>query len=397
MSRLAPVKLRLVKQDWTQRVVSPAYDALTPDARRQWAELNGDSYLHVTRSPEDLPEGTEVTTEQLAELGRESLQALISKGAFTDLTEPGIYLYQLAMENHYQTAVLASLLPEAFVDDVYLHEETRPGRVEILAQHLQTVGYSSSPVALTFESNRDVSTAITHATADEPLIEFVTENAVTHRVWRASQADAEILVTALDDVEIYMLDGHHRSGAAVWQHNRGRPCPVLVAAFPNHQLNMFPIDRWLSLGDLSSDEILEKVKSEFSVSEIQANSLDQARPTEPGSVAMWLGEKWYSIELASAQGESLGASLDVVRLRSQILAPILGATDSDLVYIPNIGNGELERRCAEDTHCVAFVLASMRVSDLFAVARSDEVLPPKSTFFHPKVRSGLFLFPAPDC
>ncbi len=393
MSHLTPASLRVVRQEWAERVVSPAYDAMTPSTRREWAARNPDSYLNVTRSPEDLPAPATVTPVDLAELGRESLERILAKGAFGELGDPGVYVYQLQTLGHTQTAVLSTLDADEFDDGVHFHEETRPGRVEMLAQHLATVGHSSSPVALAFKASEQVLGVFDDVVQAQPLVEFVSENAVRHCVWRASPDQAAVLITALDDTEVYLLDGHHRVGAAIWQKRHGRPGAVLVAAFPDHQLQVLPIDRWLSLDDRAAGGVLADIGAQFSVEPIAASSLQQARPTSPGSVAMWLGQRWYSVDLAIPADLRLGESLDVVRLRDRILVPLLGVADADLVYLPDVGNGELERRCLEEPNSVAFVMAPMPIDDLFGVARSGEMLPPKSTFFHPKVRSGLFLMP----
>ncbi len=394
MSRLIPASLRVVNQAWAERVVSPAYDAMTPSTRREWAKGNEDSYLNVTRSPEDIPPEDRVTAVELAELGRASLQILLDKGAFGDLAEPGVYIYQLQTLGHTQTAVLSSLDAGDFDDGVHFHEETRPGRVQMLAQHLATVGHSSSPVALAFKASEEVLRAMDDVVQARPLVEFVSENAVRHCVWRAGSTEAGILITALDHTEVFLLDGHHRVGAALWQKRHGRPSAVLVAAFPDDQLQVLPIDRWLSLVERDPKEVLAAISAHFEVEPIAASSLQQARPTSPGTIAMWLGERWYSVDLGPVEGLSLCDSLDVVRLRNTILVPLLAADDADLVYLPDVGNGELERRCLEEPNSIAFLMAPMPLDALFGVARSGDVLPPKSTFFHPKVRSGLFLMPA---
>ena len=387
----------IVKSEWADRVVTGAYDAVGPAERNDIANNRPYSYLNVTRSPGDDPE-KDLSTEELLALGRSSLEFLLEAEVFSAAAEPGLVVYRLTLDGHSQVGVVGLMPVEAAVDGrIRKHEDVRPARAELLARHLEVVGAASSPVALTHETDSALDELISAIAAREPTLSTEAGN-VGQEVWLLDSATSKQLQTLLQNKTFYITDGHHRFAAAAvaaGRHETGSPFHrVLVVSFPSEELRVLPFHRRVAhRADMVVDDLLEELRQ---LGELRPLSgIEEAHPPI-GQISIYLANSWHRLvlpkPLVGEQGVSL---LDVSVLQDAILDPIFGISDPNadpnIEYIADpIGIDELVRRCDSDGG-VAFILAATTIDDIMTVADSNGLMPPKSSYFDPKPRSGLFL------
>ncbi len=402
----------VVKSEWADRVVTGAYDALGPAERNDIANNKPYSYLNVTRSPGDDPEAN-LGTEELLALGRSSLDFLLEAEVFETADEPGLVVYRLTLDGHSQVGVVGLMPVEAAVDGrIRKHEDVRPARAELLARHLEVVGAASSPVALTHKTDEHLDAVIGAVTTGEPTLSTNAGN-VEQEVWLLDSATSDRLQQLLQNKTFYITDGHHRFAAAAvaaGRHDKGSPFHrVLVVSFPSDELRVLPFHRRVAhRADLVVDDLLERLAQ---LGELRPLSGIDDAPPPPGETSVYVANTWYRLVLPK-RGETAGvdgnsgstgisalqnrvSGLDVSVLQDSILDPIFGISepnaDPNIEYVADpIGIDELVRRCDRDGG-VAFILAATSISDIMNVADSNGLMPPKSSYFDPKPRSGLFL------
>jgi len=386
---------RTVDPAWLDRVPSPAYDSLSTPERRQFRIDNPYSYLNVTRAPEDEPPGAPTDNESLVAAARQVLEALLADGAFNEADEPSLYLYRIAAGDHRQTGIVC----EASVTDyaegsIKAHEQIRGARAELLGQHLLGVGHSSSPIALTFRSDQTVKALIREGRKSDPILAW-DDGTIEQVVWRMTDPQlVDPLIEALRTRPAYIIDGHHRAAAALavkrgngTAHGEDRMLSVL---FPDDALLLLGFNRVVT--GLSVDEagaLVGKVKETFTVTRSET-----APQPNRGQLGLYAKGHWHLVDLGEAPADPL-AALDPVRLQDEILAPMLGisAPGSDPRLHTVSGDQHCDRleQMVDTDGGVAFVVPSLTMEDLFVVADAGLTMPPKSTYFTPKVRSGVFL------
>jgi uncharacterized protein (DUF1015 family) len=393
MSTLRPFPARIVRAEWAEHVVSPMHDALSREERAAIFAERPYSWLHVSRTPDDAPDGQEVDPEALDEANAAALQRLLDAGLFEDFPEPALYIYRLRTPDHEQTGVVGEVPPKAFVDGRILgHEGVQPERVDALGLHLSRLGARSTLVALMFRADDDVQKIVEETTAGAPLRRFGSGE-LEQTVWRIDEEEAiERIRERFDRQPLYITDGHHRAMASVelWE-EAGRPegAGVPAVLFPDEQLRMLAFHR-RAVGPLpmSVDELLERLRARVTVEEVGAQS------AERGAFGLYVGGRWY--RLVPGQGETgTGVeSLDVSRLHRLVLEPIFGfgeAGDPGLEFLSDaVPVGELTRRVDEDGGA-AFTLMPPTFDQFVEVANRSEQMPAKATYFDPKPQSGLFL------
>lgn len=391
MSLLEPFPARIVRPEWADHVVSPMQDSLTPEERAALMAERPYSWLHVSRTPDDLPPGGDETA--LVEVASSALQRLIDAGVFEDFPEPALYVYRLRSAEHTQTGIVGEVPHEAFVEGRVLgHEGVQPERVDALEMHLERVGATSTLVALMFRADDDVRKIVEAATEEPPLRSFGRDD-LEQTVWRIGDPDAiDRMRERLDRQVLYITDGHHRATASVdlWE-RAGRPQDGGVPAvlFPDDELQMLAFHRRV-VGPLPMDvdELLSALRERVTV---------ESRPPDPderGAFGMYVGGRWYRL-VPGADGSGGGVgSLDVTRLHREILEPIFGfgsAGDPSLEFVSAaVPVEELTRRVDEDGGA-AFTLVAPTFEQFVDVADRGEQMPAKATFFDPKPRAGLFL------
>jgi uncharacterized protein (DUF1015 family) len=392
MSILAPFRALLVRAEWAEHVVSPMHDALSREERAEILAERPYSWLHVSRTPDDAPEGQEVDPEMLDEANAAALQRLLDADLYEGFPEPSLFVYRLRVGDHVQTGVVGEVPPVAFSDGRILgHEGVQPERVDALGLHLARLGARSTLVALMFRADDDVRKVIEAITETAPLRHFG-EGDLEQTVWRVDDAEEVArLRELLDDVRLYITDGHHRATASVelWE-RAGRPAGWGVPAvlFPDDELRMLAFHRRI-VGPLpfEVDELLTKLRERVTVEEAAG------QPHEPGAFGLYVAGRWYRLVPGSEAGAG-AASLDVSRLHDEVLEPIFGvgpAGGSGLEFVSDaVPTKELTRRVDEDAGA-AFTLMPPTFDQFVDVADRREQMPAKATYFEPKPRSGLFL------
>ncbi len=399
---LHPFAGRLVRPEWAERVVSPPYDALTPAERREYAASNVDTFLHVTRSPEDAGDAHPAEPAELARASRVAVERLVAIGAYRPAAT-GVYLYRLRTDVHEQTGIVVDVSLEAFAAGrIRGHEATRPARSEVLAHHLDGCGSMSSPVALMYRTDNVLANAIERWRAAEPVLDFVSHGVLAQTVWRVEADDAlDVIADRLEGRSLYITDGHHRAAGASlsreWSRSRGeapRFERILAVLFSEHELAAVGFHRRIR-GPVDLVALLDALRDRFTVVELGADA-----PIEPprGAFLAALGRRWFEVIPLSWPTERGAVGLDVAVLHALVIEGVMGLSTNDRQVEFVSGRTPLAD-LAEVTGAdggVAFVAASPTLGQVTEVADRGEFMPPKSTYFDPKPRSGVFLRLEPD-
>lgn len=382
------------------RVASPPYDVINTKEARQLAHGNPDSYLHVSRPEIDLPEGTDEHDDAVYEQGRLNLQMLFERKALVADPEPHLYVYAQKMGNHRQVGLVACASVEEYVTDrIKKHEKTRQDKEDDRTRHIDTLGAHDEPVFLTYRAVSAIDEVVAQVTATEPVYDFDTNDAVHHTLWVADAVHTRMLEELFTQVPtMYVADGHHRSAAAARVHQKraGQPGEhdvFLAVVFPHNQMQIMAYNRVVrDLKNRSPEQLLEEFRQRFDVT-----PASQPAPDKPRTFGLYLGNTWYHLAVrpGTFNANDPVASLDASICQDQILAPMFGITDprrdKNVDFVGGIrGAGELERRVHEGW-TLALHLYPTSIEQLIAVSDAGMLMPPKSTWFEPKLRSGLFL------
>ncbi len=407
-SLLRTLRALVVRPEAADRVVSGPYDAYSSAERSAITEAEPLSYLHVTRTPEDLAPGESI--DDLATASAGAMARLVTTGAYRYVDEPSVFLYELTFRGHTQTGVVALVPVDAFIDGrIRKHEDVRPDRARLLANHLRHTGGTSSPIALSFRTTDEISTTLATLTDRPPLLDHRANGiggAVDQRVWAIPAAEAATLSEALSGRTLYLTDGHHRAAAAILARELGGDVAdddphgeldwTMVVVFPDRQLRVSAFNRIVAdARGRSADELLAALTDAgLEPTEVAAGA--DAVPGQPGRVGVYLGGRWFTGALGSASGERAVDRLDVQRLQDQVLAPVFGVTepgaDPNLSYVPGtIDLDEFTARCRRTPGGVGILLYRTGIDELFAVADDGDLMPPKSSYFAPKPLSGVFI------
>ena len=413
MSTIRPFEGYIVKQDHAQEVASPAYDTLTPAQRYEYATRHPRNYLNVIRSMEEYPDHIRPSEDELLAANAAKLKELIDGGAFIYTERPCFFIYRLRMEGHVQTGLVAEVPMEEYDTGlIKKHENTRHDKEDQLARHQEIVGASSSPVCLAYKERPEISEWMVTLTSREPLIDFVSEDGVAQTVWCIDDGGVQRQLMALfAEVPVtYVTDGHHRCAAGSRYASKMRATNskhtgeepynfLLVGLFPDTQLRIVAYNRCVKdLNDLSVTEFIQRLKHAFEIEALTVQHASQAEPRRRREMAMFLENRWYRLTVKShivSENDPV-RSLDVMILHDQILEPLLGIedprTDPRIEYVAGtFGLSGLQDRCSPGGRGVAFAIYPTSIDQIIAVADVDKVMPPKSTCFDPKVRSGLFV------
>ena len=396
---VAPFAGWVVHPDWADRVISRAYDNLSPVQRQALVSSNPYSYMNVTRSRDDVFDNADLSLEDLVAQGAAALTRLLNTRAFVPTGRPALYLYRLTHKQGTQTGVVCTVPVKGFDDGrIRIHENVHDERADLLTAHLQGVGATSSPVAMAVRSTTELYNHLYDITSASPADLEFGSTAVRHQIWTVPDDRTESLVAAFDNQVLYVTDGHHRSAAAVRamaaEPNNTALARTLAVVFPDEQLHVQAFHRLaVDQNDRSAEDCLAALDDVVEVKSVFSSM--QARPQHRGVAGLYLGGSWHQMDLPPAVGNAAVNGLDVERLRRSILDPVLGADElgvpGAVEYLPaSLGFDELARRCDAEKR-VGFALHPMTVRELMAVADESGLMPPKSSFFAPKPRSGVFL------
>ena len=412
MLRIQPFKGYLVAPEHAEQVVTPPYDALSPRERFDYANTHPRNYLNVMRSLEEFPDDERPALDEMLKGNASRLTTMVKENVFLPMGEPCLFVYRLRVNGHEQTGLVSEIPIDAyFAGNLKKHEHTQQEGKQRLIDYQRIVGVSSSPVCMAYPSQAGINALIGAVTESPPAIELTTDDGVMHSIWCIEDPAAQTeLCRAFATIPVaYLTDGHHRTAAAADVARRCReqlpgytgdePFNFLLSAlFPHDQLRVFPYNRCVrDLNGYSVAGLLEVVAEDFEIEDCGAEGGEQATPRGRGEVGMLLDGCWYKLQIRPGRTptDDPVRALDVMVLQEHLIGPILGIkdqrSDARIHFIPgSFGLDYLESFC-RDGWRVAFNSYPTSLEELMQVADADEVMPPKSTWFDPKVRSGFFL------
>ncbi len=383
------------------RVASPPYDVINTAEARALAAGNPDSYLRVSRPEIDLPEGTDEHADAVYEQGRRNLAELVDRGVLRPDPEPRFYVYVQRMGDHEQAGIVAcASVDEYDADAIKKHEKTRADKEDDRTKHIDVLGAHDEPVFLTYRARREIDAEIERVKQGAPEYELTTADGVEHRLWVAPMPAGERLEALFATVPaLYVADGHHRSAAAARVNalRAGKPGEhdrFLAVVFPHDQMQILAYNRLVRDRQGRSPEVLlDELRRRMDVT-----PADRPQPEAPLSFGIYAAGRWWraAVRPGSYDARDPVASLDCSIAQDQILGPIFGITDprrdTNVDFVGGIrGAKELEKRLAAEGWSMALHLHPTRIEQLIAVSDAGLLMPPKSTWFEPKLRSGLFV------
>lgn len=381
-------------------VVAPPYDVLDTVEARERARDRPWSFLHVSRAEIDLPEGTDPYDPAVYRKAAANLQGMIDAGVLQRDDRPCYYVYRLVMGEHRQLGLVAAASVSDYDSNrIRKHEFTRPDKEDDRVRQIEALDAQTGPVLLAYRSRPEVDALLESMTAGDPDCDLVADDGIAHSLWVVRDAGQVDAVSAAFDAmdALYIADGHHRSAAAsrvaatraATSDSAGY---FLTVIFPHNQMQILDYNRVVrDLNGMTPEVFLAGLTDRFTVTPVDS----ACHPQGPGEFGMYLGGQWYRLGIHAERvpGDPVGR-LDVSVLAENLLAPMLGITDPRrdrrIDFVGGIrGLAELERRVDSGAMQVAFAMYPTRMEDLMAVADAGHVMPPKSTWFEPKLADGL--------
>ena len=403
--KIYPFKPLMPDAENAPKVACPPYDVISTEEAREGAKGNELSFLRVIRPELEFPEGTDPYSEQIYLKAAENLTSMTSSGRLSEAAEPSIFIYRQVFQGKAQHGVVCCYDVEQYRNNtIKKHEKTRPVKEDDRTRHLTTCSAHAEPVFLTFKDDASIDALIESDIAGEHTIDFKASDGVQHTIWKV--ADGQAYVDAFANLSaLYIADGHHRTAAGERaatqrqsenanhtgneEYNR-----VLSVLFPANQLHILAYNRVVAdLNSLSVESLLEKLQSVGSL-----EKTDSPEPSSAGSVCVYVDGAWHKLTFAADSFDANDPinSLDVALLQSKVLTPILGVgdprTDDRIGFVGGIrGTEELQRLVDSGKQAIAFSMYPTSIEQLINVSDADKIMPPKSTWFEPKLRSGLFV------
>lgn len=407
MSKIKPFRALRPQINLAKAVSSVPYDVLNRDEARQIVKDNPHSFLHVSRSEIDLPDDVSPYSAEVYRKAKENLEKLQTDGILQLENKPSLYVYQLQMGEQIQTSIVTCCsIDEYDTDLIKKHEKTRPDKENDRTRHIIELEAQTGLIFLCYRGTDEINDLVAEVTKTEPLYNFsaedVNKNSIRNTIWKISETDS--IVKAFEKIPaIYIADGHHRaaSSSRARAEMRSRNANhtgeeeynfVIAALFPAEELKILPYNRVVKdLNGLSNEEFLAKLSESFEITE-NANPSPQNR----GTFSMYLDGKWFGLKPNFDAPNSVIEGLDVSVLENYLLHPILGIedvrTDKRIDFVGGIrGTAELEKLVDAGKWKVAFSMFATTIDDLLNVSDANEIMPPKSTWFEPKLRDGLLI------
>ncbi|HMF94834.1 MAG TPA: DUF1015 family protein [Vicinamibacterales bacterium] len=405
MATLHPFRALRPVPDTAAAIAAVPYDVVSTDEARALADGNPLSFLRVSRAEIELPQGTDPYSSAVYDRAAKNFAALRERSLVVD-DQAALYLYRLRMGNHVQTGLAGCFSIDEYDRDVIKkHERTRRDKEDDRTRHMIALGAQTGPVFLTYKASDEVDRIAARVTAGAPLLDITAADGVQHTIWPVRGADCDGLLSAFTRIpSLYIADGHHRAASAARArtelgergnggHSLGDGADattMLAVAFPHNQVQILPYNRSVKdLGTLSPEAFLAAVRERF---EVEAGP---ATPARRGEIAIYFRGAWQTLRprAKAAPGDPIGG-LDVSVLQEQLLAPVLKIadvrTDKRIDFVGGArGTKALEKLVDSGKAAVAFSLYPVSVADLMAVSDAGGIMPPKSTWFEPKLRDGL--------
>lgn len=374
-------------------VAAVPYDVVSSDEARALAAGNPLSFLHVSRPEIDLGADADPHAPAAYEQAAKAFDVLKSEAPLVVEEAPSFYVYRLHMGTHVQSGIAACFSIDEYDRDVIKkHEKTRPDKEDDRTRHMLAIGAQTGPVFLTYRASKSVDDVVSRVVQTAPLFDLSAPDGVRHEVWQVPAIENQHIVDAFANIDaLYIADGHHRAASAARTRRSlaakgaGEHDRVLAVAFPDDQMQVLPYNRVVKdLNGLTPDGLLQALAREFSIHEG-----GPASPSGKGKIAMYVAGAWHTLDVKTPSD-----ALDVDMLQASILEPILGIkdvrTDKRIDFVGGIrGTQALERLVDAGSAAVAFSLYPVSVRDLMRISDAGGIMPPKSTWFEPKLRDGL--------
>jgi uncharacterized protein (DUF1015 family) len=400
MAKLKPFAALRPRPELAQQICELPYDVMSSAEARALAANNPLSFLHVSKPEIDLPPDTDIHSPAVYAKGAENFKKLIAAGSLKQDAQPCYYLYRQVMGGHAQVGLVAAASCEDYLHDIIKkHEFTRPDKEDDRVRHIEALNSQTGPVFLTYRANAALDELFKMKIADAPAIDFTAQDGVRHTAWVVSDAATiEKITSEFGRIPfLYIADGHHRSAAAgrVYQSRKGagESGYFLSVIFPHNQMQILPYNRVLKdLRGLTPAQVLEKLDGVFIIS---ANGAP--KPTRKHELGFFLAGKWHTLNFRPhfAKATDPIEKLDVTLLQKYVLAPIFGIDDprtsKGVNFVGGIrGTGELEKLVNSGEYACAFSMFPTSIEDLMTIADAGGIMPPKSTWFEPKLRDAMF-------
>ena len=408
MANIRPFKAIRPAREYAAEIAALPYDVYNRAEACQEVRFKPHSFLRIDRAETNLDDTVDTYADEVYKKAHDLMWQWVDEGYFIREDEPCYYIYELTMDGRSQTGIVAC----ASIDDyekgvIKKHENTRAEKERDRIRHVDTVGAQTGPIFLAYRNRQDIDEVTARITGQKPEYSFKADDGVGHRVWIISDpADIAVIEKSFKETDsIYIADGHHRAASAVRVGQKRREANpgydgteefnfFLSVLFPEQELSIMDYNRVVrDLNGLSEDEFLDELRSR---AHVLSESADILAPEKKGQFVVYLSGKWYRFEFdEGVKNDDPVDGLDVALLQDHVLSPILGisdpTTDDRIDFIGGIrGLSELKRRCENDMK-VAFGMYPTSIGELFAVADAGRLMPPKSTWFEPKLRSGLFI------
>ncbi len=409
MAKLKPFRGIRPTRELADKVAAPPYDVLNSAEAREMAEGNPYTFLHVNKPEIDMPLDVDVHDDSVYEKGAENLSAFITDGVLEQDAEQHFYVYRQVMGTHVQTGLVAAASVEEYEQNlIKKHEFTRPEKEDDRVKHMDVLNAQVGPVFLTYEAQTNIDAMIDQVTQNEAEYDFILSDGIQHIFWLVEEPE---MISAIEGAFakvpcLYVADGHHRSAAATRVKNsRQQANPnhtgeeaynyFLVVVFPHNQMKILDYNRVVNdLNGLSEEAFLSSLEEKFEIS----LSETPYKPAALHEFGMYMDGQWYSLKTRAGVVDEADpvARLDVAVLQDNVLSPLLGIenprVDKRIDFVGGIrGMQGLEKRVDSGECKLAFSCYPTSIEHLMAIADADEVMPPKSTWFEPKLRSGLVI------
>jgi uncharacterized protein (DUF1015 family) len=400
MATLKPFAALRPKTELAAQICELPYDVMSSDEAREIAAGNPLSFLHVSKPEIDLPPGMDIYSPEVYAKGKENFQKLISQGALKQDAQPNFYLYRQIMGKHSQVGLVTAASCEEYLRGIIKkHELTRPDKEDDRVRHIETLNSQTGPVFLTYRANDTLDKFVAQKIFEKPEIDFVAEDGVRHSSWNISSADEiKFIETQFAQIPfLYIADGHHRSAAAVRvfrsRKGAGQSGQFLAVIFPHNQMQILPYNRVLKdLNGHSPEQLLEKLESVFIISK-NGSAMSKLKH----ELGFYFQGTWQTLSFREdfLQSKDAIENLDVTLLQKHVLAPVFGIDDprtsKKINFVGGIrGTGELEKLVDGGEYACAFSMYPTSIEDLMSIADAGGIMPPKSTWFEPKLRDAMF-------
>ncbi len=400
MATLKPFAALRPQPELAAQICELPYDVMSSAEARVMAAGNALSFLHVSKPEIDLPEGTDLYSAEVYAQGKVNFQKLLSQAALKQDDKPNFYLYRQIMGSHAQVGLVAAASCEEYLKNIIKkHELTRVDKEDDRVRHIETLNSQTGPVFLTYRAVAAFDEFVAKKTTENPSVDFTGQDGVRHSSWTISSAE-EITFVETQFAAIpalYIADGHHRSAAAgrVFQSRQGagHSATFLTVIFPHNQMQILPYNRVLKdLNGLTPMELLKKLEEVFNIVR-----MGTAKPTRKHELGLFMNKRWHTLTFKN-QFTSVSdpiEKLDVTLLQKNVLAPLFGIDDprtsKKINFVGGIrGTSELEKLVNSGEYACAFSMFPTSIEDLMQIADAGGIMPPKSTWFEPKLRDAMF-------